>query len=552
MKVGSAGGPTRDYSSLSAWESARQRDLSLDDKCDAGSFAGGNFTANEVVNFSPSGAVGTFRGSDYSTYLIVTTTSGTPAASDTATGASSGASCSVSAYTANDGCIEVAECYDDGSGSSGDLGTVIVLGWVTSTTNYIHIRAADGHRHDGTPESGARIYLNVPGGHPYWRQDGMIIEGIEFYGDGVNAIIASRIDVTGNCTITLQDCYVHDNRSTPFYYWANTANPNMNAWYHNCVLSDPDYIADHACFQLTSSDTGDTSHVRIMNCSVLSTTWDNDIRGLVYGDMRSGGALTVTVRNTWVYGPQCTYGTQFDLGDAGLTVTAASDYNACEDTSSPGANSVDNITVVVSGGSGNRIFIESLTDGSQDVHLTNDASCIAIDGGNRNADVWATDMDEDARPSGTCDMGADEFTVLSGVWFYNKGKAGIIDGSIDEDTDTIKMLLVDENYVFDADHNYVSQVSSDELSGTGYVRKTLSVTVTQDDANDKADVDASDVTWAGLNAGTIAGAIMFKDTGDDATSPLIALFRAAEFPVVTSGDNEKFQVHASGLFSGTE
>ena len=118
---------------------------------------------------------------------------------------------------------------------------------------------------------------------------------------------------------------------------------------------------------------------------------------------------------------------------------------------------------------------------------------------------------------------------MASAW-YNRGKAQVMDGSIDLDGDTIKMMLVDTNYAFNADHSTVDEVSGDEVSGTGYTggfggagRKTLANTaVAQDDANDRAEFTADPVTWTGLDVGDVRAAVLIKEITNDAGSQLIA------------------------------
>lgn len=50
------------------------------------------------------------------------------------------------------GTIAIAECYDDWAAGLDD--TCTVAGWTTDSGDYIIIRAADGHGHDGTPDTG--------------------------------------------------------------------------------------------------------------------------------------------------------------------------------------------------------------------------------------------------------------------------------------------------------------------------------------------------------------------------------------------------------------
>lgn len=132
---------------------------------------------------------------------------------------------------------------------------------------------------------------------------------------------------------------------------------------------------------------------------------------------------------------------------------------------------------------------------------------------------------------------------------YNTGKEQILNGGIDLDTNTIKAMLVGTGYTEDADHDYVADLSANESAGTNYVRKTLTITITKDDTNDRVVVDATDVTWTALGAdvGTVYGVVIFKDTGNDATSPLI-YFGKFSTAYVSNGADLTLVFAALGLF----
>jgi hypothetical protein len=126
-------------------------------------------------------------------------------------------------------------------------------------------------------------------------------------------------------------------------------------------------------------------------------------------------------------------------------------------------------------------------------------------------------------------------------------------------SDTIKVMLVDASYVPNPDHNFVDSItggSSKELSGTGYAagfggagRKTLaSKTITQDDANDLAYFDAADVTWTGLNAGTVGFAVLIKEVTSDADSPILCIVDVTP-DVTTAGNDYTIQWPTGGIFN---
>lgn len=106
---------------------------------------------------------------------------------------------------------------------------------------------------------------------------------------------------------------------------------------------------------------------------------------------------------------------------------------------------------------------------------------------------------------------------------YNSFKKKIADGSIDLDTDTIKVALVTSSYTVDIDvHDFFDDITN-EVTGTGYSAggATLaSKVVTVDNTNDRAYFDADDATWA-TSTITARGAVIYKSTGVSSTSALI-------------------------------
>lgn len=106
---------------------------------------------------------------------------------------------------------------------------------------------------------------------------------------------------------------------------------------------------------------------------------------------------------------------------------------------------------------------------------------------------------------------------------YNSFKARIMDGTIDLDTDTIKVALVTSTYTPDQDaHEDFADVTN-EVTGTGYTAggETLAnAAVSIDDTDNEGVFDADDVTWASSTI-TARGAVVYQSTGTAATSQLI-------------------------------
>lgn len=83
--------------------------------------------------------------------------------------------------------------------------------------------------------------------------------------------------------------------------------------------------------------------------------------------------------------------------------------------------------------------------------------------------------------------------------------------------DTFKVALLDNSHSFNPDHNVWTDVSANEISGTGYTTGGEALTgqsVTQDDTNDLAFWDATDVEWTSATF-TAYHAVIYDDTVSD-------------------------------------
>lgn len=98
---------------------------------------------------------------------------------------------------------------------------------------------------------------------------------------------------------------------------------------------------------------------------------------------------------------------------------------------------------------------------------------------------------------------------------YNSFKRDIMNGAIDLDTDTIKVMLVTSSYTPDADAHTKRSDITNEVSGTGYSAggATLAnAAVTADNTDDEGVFDADDASWANATI-TARGAVLYKSRG---------------------------------------
>jgi hypothetical protein len=123
---------------------------------------------------------------------------------------------------------------------------------------------------------------------------------------------------------------------------------------------------------------------------------------------------------------------------------------------------------------------------------------------------------------------------------YNFAKLSLAEEQINLSADTIGILLTN-GYTADQTDQYVSDVT-DETSGTNYYRQDLTGTgLYIDTTNDRATFSADSVTWD-LATFAADGAVIYKNTGDDTTSVLIAYL---DFGTIKSSDNTPFVIEWS-------
>lgn len=101
---------------------------------------------------------------------------------------------------------------------------------------------------------------------------------------------------------------------------------------------------------------------------------------------------------------------------------------------------------------------------------------------------------------------------------YNRFLYNILEKLVDlgDGGDILKVALLNSSYTPDKDHDVWADVSGNEVSGPGYTAggaALASQAVSQDDVNDKAVLDAADVTWAESTI-TARHAILYDTTYD--------------------------------------
>ena len=113
---------------------------------------------------------------------------------------------------------------------------------------------------------------------------------------------------------------------------------------------------------------------------------------------------------------------------------------------------------------------------------------------------------------------------------YDKGREGFLDGSIDWDTDNIKVVLVDTaDYIVNlGTHQFFSDVPAIGRVATSVnlTGKTVTAGV----------ADAGDVTFTAVTGDQSEALVIYQDTGVETTSRLIAYIDTGTgLPVLPNG-----------------
>jgi hypothetical protein len=113
---------------------------------------------------------------------------------------------------------------------------------------------------------------------------------------------------------------------------------------------------------------------------------------------------------------------------------------------------------------------------------------------------------------------------------FDKGRQRFLEGQLNWTTDTIKCVMVDTAAYTPnlAVHEFISDVA-----GAARIT-TLTALTAKSSAGGSA--DAADVTFTAVSGASVEAIIIYKDTGSEATSPLIAYIDTATgLPITPNG-----------------
>lgn len=113
-------------------------------------------------------------------------------------------------------------------------------------------------------------------------------------------------------------------------------------------------------------------------------------------------------------------------------------------------------------------------------------------------------------------------------------------------TSTYRALIVTSSYTFNADHDYVANLTN-EITASGYARATIAgKTVTIDDTNDRAVFGSSDPSFGTPASQSPAGVVLYRLVTSDADSILMAYIDVTGSAVTFNGSTATYTVPALG------
>jgi hypothetical protein len=133
--------------------------------------------------------------------------------------------------------------------------------------------------------------------------------------------------------------------------------------------------------------------------------------------------------------------------------------------------------------------------------------------------------------------------MASGI--YDRFKANLMNGEVDMEADTINVALLDNSHSFTTTDNEWADVSTNEISGDGYVADGEALTTKSVTQGATTKFDADDVEWTDATF-TAYHAVLYDATLVD--DDLICSFDFGEGKEVSSG-TFTIQWHTDGIIT---
>jgi len=148
--------------------------------------------------------------------------------------------------------------------------------------------------------------------------------------------------------------------------------------------------------------------------------------------------------------------------------------------------------------------------------------------------------------------------MAANPWFmYGEAQKLVLDGTIDLDTDSFRMVLVDNTYVLNQSTDALwSAISADEITGTGYTANGKAITPTIARSGLVTTFDCDDQSWASSTLANVAYAVIVRDADSNGALaagdiPMFAMELEAGGSVSTTSGTLAITISATGVYTFT-
>jgi len=371
-----------DYTSLAAWQLKNHVDLTAGTTLVFSYDASSGTIADEASVSTDGGASTATLVHETADQILLSGISGSFDDNDVVTDGSN----TVTLSNSGDDAISVASCRS--SNGAADTAAVTIDGWTTNADNYIKIWTDPslGNRHNGKWDEGKyRLEVSNVNEVAWNYEDYTIFEGIQ--------IENSRSGATGGWTV------IHSAGVTTYIdkcilRWSNATGNSIYGAYFSGGGSPK--ITNSVVYNNGTAGNGTAGNGTGIFCYSATTNllaYNNTVYGCYYGIRKHSG--TFTIKNSAV----------FNNADD-FNGTMAIDYCASDD--GDGTNAVDISPCGIEADD----WEDAFTDYSNaDFHIKDMDSVLYDAGDDLTSEGFTTDIDSDTRPTGSWDIGADEFTI---------------------------------------------------------------------------------------------------------------------------------------------
>jgi hypothetical protein len=135
---------------------------------------------------------------------------------------------------------------------------------------------------------------------------------------------------------------------------------------------------------------------------------------------------------------------------------------------------------------------------------------------------------------------------------YNSFLRDIQNGTIDLDTDTIKLMLVTSAYSPNIDTHTKRSDVTNEVSGAGYTTGGFTLagkTVTQNNTTNQGVFDADDIVAPAITLTDCAGAVLYKSRGGLASADELITYLEFPSPITMSSGTFTIPFDVNGILT---